>query len=641
MVLGQGDSVVKIVIKGVDEFSKTLKSAQKEVSGLNKVSSSFVKVGAAFTATGVAGGIALGKLAKSASKGIAIQKGFNNMFGKQSVTALKDLKSATKGAVSEVDLMRQANQAMLLGIDPNALPDMFKGAAAAANAVGRDVGDAITDITTGIGRQSKLILDNLGIVVDSQKAYDDYAKSINKASSELSAQERKTAFTNATLIALKENAEKVGDATSDAALATQRASAAWADAKQALGTTLQEPLIKVAEKTTEVVEGFNDLTIKEKEVIGKSALLGTGLLTVGGASLLMLGSIGKASTGLQVLGAALGVGGAATAAGTMTAAVVGTGASMKILTSVNKDLRRIMISTMPHAFGLAGAILNVKDGLLKAIESEKLFSESLNSTRDAAFDNVDSLQGMFKAINETNTALLVTDPAADNAATSIDGVGTASANAQQKVRDLVTALMDVARVGVFVGGGLDFEQVNRLSQGMSNAAARNSLSQARGLATRLARDEGLGVIRANFEGRMAREMAGQGAFTQFQNQPNRDSILRQVGRDVRSRQRGLNPSFNQPSFNQPSFNKGFESFGNTVRGFTLSSNQFGGIVSRPTLSTLGETGPEKILPLNKPSIGGSGMGSININIGTITGVGLTIDELTDAFQERLRTMISA
>ena len=50
-----------------------------------------------------------------------------------------------------------------------------------------------------MGRQSIMMLDNLGIIVDTQKAYDDYAKSIGKASSELTDQEKKIAFNSAAL----------------------------------------------------------------------------------------------------------------------------------------------------------------------------------------------------------------------------------------------------------------------------------------------------------------------------------------------------------------------------------------------------------------------------------------------------------
>ena len=64
---------------------------------------------------------------------------------------LERLKEATRGTVSEIQLMTQANQALLLGIDPEALPTMFEGALSAAQATGRPVSSAIADITTGIG----------------------------------------------------------------------------------------------------------------------------------------------------------------------------------------------------------------------------------------------------------------------------------------------------------------------------------------------------------------------------------------------------------------------------------------------------------------------------------------------------------
>ena len=58
---------------------------------------------------------------------------------------------------------------------------------------------------------SKLMLDNLGIMIDTQKAYDDYAATLGKTASQLDETERKQAFTNAALEEAERLAASLGE----------------------------------------------------------------------------------------------------------------------------------------------------------------------------------------------------------------------------------------------------------------------------------------------------------------------------------------------------------------------------------------------------------------------------------------------
>ena len=55
---------------------------------------------------------------------------------------------------------------------------------------------AYNDIVTGLGRGSAMILDNLGIVVNSTEANEEYAKSIGKTAAQLTDAEKKQALIN-------------------------------------------------------------------------------------------------------------------------------------------------------------------------------------------------------------------------------------------------------------------------------------------------------------------------------------------------------------------------------------------------------------------------------------------------------------
>ncbi len=59
---------------------------------------------------------------------------------------------------------------------------------------------------------------------------------------------------------------------------------------------------------------------------------------------------------------------------------------------------------------------------------------------------------------------------------------------------------------------------------------------------------------------------------------------------------------------------------------------------------IGEAGPERVVPIGRPharKVATEGMsGGITINIGYMTGVGLTVEELASQFEAKLRTMIT-
>ena len=146
--------------------------------------------------------VAIGKLALDASVVEDLRKAFSNLAESQGQDAdkmLRNIKNLTDGTVSEVDILKQANNALLLGLPIDRFDEMLQIARGASRATGESMEFMLQSITTGLGRQSKLILDNLGIVVETEKAYDEFAKTLNKTASELTDTERKQAFINKAL----------------------------------------------------------------------------------------------------------------------------------------------------------------------------------------------------------------------------------------------------------------------------------------------------------------------------------------------------------------------------------------------------------------------------------------------------------
>lgn len=313
-----GGNAINIVINATDNVSKTLDDIDKKLGGtFDNMRKNIGKFGAGLTAFGAAGAFGISKLVDSTQESFGVGSAFNNMFGEEAPHALKTLQEATKGTVSDIELMKQANQALLLGIDPNALPEMFEGALAASQATGAPVSKAIADITTGIGRQSKLILDNLGILVSVEKANEDYAKSIGKVVSELTDEEKKMAFTSATMEALRINSERIGEVTDNVAIKTQQANAQWENAKVKLGESLAPAMIKLAELMTSLIEKFNTLSPTTQKWITYIGLAAVALSLIGGPLLILISIIPTIAAAIGVLTTGFGF-----LAGSLTAVTI-------------------------------------------------------------------------------------------------------------------------------------------------------------------------------------------------------------------------------------------------------------------------------------------------------------------------------
>lgn len=207
-----GAASVMIVIKAVDEFSGTMSKASSEVSSLGSLAGGAAVAGiAAVSAAMITGGVAAVNYAKDVEP---IRNSFKKL-ATDSDNFLKSLNKSTEGTVSDFELMANANKALLLGIEQNNLSDLFKNAAIVGQAAGRTTTEAIQDITLGIGRQSKLILDNLGIIVKAEEAYDNYAAAHNKLTKDLTEEEKRTAFTEAAMAALEQRAKSLGGTLSN------------------------------------------------------------------------------------------------------------------------------------------------------------------------------------------------------------------------------------------------------------------------------------------------------------------------------------------------------------------------------------------------------------------------------------------
>ena len=213
------DLIIKLGLdsSGVD------KGVNQAGGSLDKLKGMVGKVGAAMgIAFGVSELISFGKeIVSIASKTEGIKRAFDRL-GMPSL--MNELKQATRGAVSEFDLMKTAVSANNFKIPLENLGSYLEFATRRAEETGQSVDYLVDSIIMGIGRKSPMILDNLGISIldirNEMEKTGDMAKAVaNIINSEMA---------------------NAGTAADTAATKFGQLSAKWNDFKTALGGGLSE-----------------------------------------------------------------------------------------------------------------------------------------------------------------------------------------------------------------------------------------------------------------------------------------------------------------------------------------------------------------------------------------------------------------
>jgi hypothetical protein len=198
------DAKLDIVLSAKDMSQQAFTSLKKNIDGVGGSLDGFASKIKQFAA-GYSVYATIVQAIESAKIGSALEKqasSFANLAdaaGTSSKRMLENLKAASQGMVAESDLMSAAGKAMLMSIPADKISELMKIAAATSKMTGQSITEAFNDITMGVARQSRMILDNLGIIVDVDKANGDYARSLGKTADSLSDVEKRQAFMNAVL----------------------------------------------------------------------------------------------------------------------------------------------------------------------------------------------------------------------------------------------------------------------------------------------------------------------------------------------------------------------------------------------------------------------------------------------------------
>ena len=192
------------------------------------------------------GGRQLAQFTKQAANLGAMETAFTNLQGgtENAGIAMDKLREATDNTMSNFDLFQQANNAMILGITKNSdeMATMFDMAQRLGEALGKDTRHSVESLVTGIGRQSRLMLDNIGIIVDTEKAYKKYAVEIGVTADKLTDADKKQAFFNATMDAAEQKLKGIGPEVDTPIRAFSRFSASMEN----LGTSIGEDFLEAS-----------------------------------------------------------------------------------------------------------------------------------------------------------------------------------------------------------------------------------------------------------------------------------------------------------------------------------------------------------------------------------------------------------
>jgi hypothetical protein len=169
------------------------------------------------------------EISKLAGEAVGVEAAFNKL--PKSKKVLEDLKTATGGTVSELDLMKRTVQATNFGISLGALPKLLEFATIRAQQTGQSVDYLVDSIVTGIGRKSPLILDNLGISAIALKEKMNGVSLATASVGEVAEAVGKIAA---------DNLKDMGSASDNTATKIAKVEASWNNLKVTVGKKLNE-----------------------------------------------------------------------------------------------------------------------------------------------------------------------------------------------------------------------------------------------------------------------------------------------------------------------------------------------------------------------------------------------------------------
>ena len=235
------------------------------------------------------------RLSQASGKLEGLQTGFETLqrsVGRLPTESIERLRVATQGLISDTELYQKANQAVLLQVPAALFEESAEAAVKLGRAMGIDAAFALESLSIGLGRQSRLYLDNLGIVVSATEAYRNFAVENNKLVSDLTESDKRLAFFNETSKKLKEG------------LAT------LPPIQQTVGTQFRVLTTTIENLQSEFLKGFNsnkDLANSYTQLSKEADSLGDAFKRLGDVYASLIGFILKNPLSKAIISTSVGV----------------------------------------------------------------------------------------------------------------------------------------------------------------------------------------------------------------------------------------------------------------------------------------------------------------------------------------------
>lgn len=239
------------------------REASRAMNLLSEAGSSFSMVAAKWGSitTGLQSMISLGQQGFNAVDSLATQSLKAQNAARNLQVDIRGAREAFKGYVDDIELARIANMAFEFGVvsTGDELAMLAAGVQAKAEKLGQDTTFLFESAALGIGRESRLILDNLGIILDQEKAYKIVAAAAEKTVDELTALEKAEAFQKAALI-------EISRAAADAGVSVEGFAASWGKAKVSF-ENFKASMIGFDDRMGRVNEALRELTNADLEAL--------------------------------------------------------------------------------------------------------------------------------------------------------------------------------------------------------------------------------------------------------------------------------------------------------------------------------------------------------------------------------------
>lgn len=182
---------------------------------------------------------------------------------------LGTLRTASRGTVTDMELMLSANKALSLGVaqTKEEMAQLVQVSTVLGRRTGLGQEQSLERLLVGIGRISPRILDDLGIAVNLTQLYAD---ATGKLSSELSQEEKIHILLNKVLEDGLEIIEKYPDGLEDAMSGVERFGVAWENLKSEIG---QSPLSRlITDAMSHTAKQWEESRISANALKGEGSL---------------------------------------------------------------------------------------------------------------------------------------------------------------------------------------------------------------------------------------------------------------------------------------------------------------------------------------------------------------------------------